>query len=544
MNSSKNYYKVTQAWEHVDRRDWLMLTIIGTALMLFLAFRFLLATGYSLFDPDEAMSSIAGASLLYGGLPYVDVMVHRGPLLYLWHGLVLAATGPYSYTAIHWSCILYAITCSGYLLRRVRLCFGRFTAAATSMALLILATVWICDEDLWALNADLMMGATAAAGFACLLQPISSNPIGRKRLALAGLLFGLAFTFKQSAFIFALVPCIVSLTAPGLNLRTRVSCCIASGLTFLIPFMAFATHYWSLGYWNEFWEGFYVYNSRYTTSTDILLINNMLSTALPYGLFLLFPVLATARLWRTKHQHNLGVILIWLLTTLLVATATANSSSNYLWPLNFVMAITTGITFNWLWRSRTLQSSWQRKGALAMTLVLLALLGSRVILGSVASVENIDLLAAQTQKKVGGTAAIFPDPDTVTKIIETTKEYTAESDTIFVMGGYAPEIHMLTQRPPASRFVTGNFVEQYYPGHFGPQGITAKRREELLTDIESSKPKLIFDPCELGYICHDADYVKNFLQTYLDRHYTEISEGIYLRNENSMLAADNQLFTD
>jgi hypothetical protein len=179
-----------------------------------------------------------------------------------------------------------------------------------------------------------------------------------------------------------------------------------------------------------------------------------------------------------------------------------------------------------------------------MTLVLLALLGSRVILGSVASVENIDLLAAQTQKKVGGTAAIFPDPDTVTKIIETTKEYTAESDTIFVMGGYAPEIHMLTQRPPASRFVTGNFVEQYYPGHFGPQGITAKRREELLTDIESSKPKLIFDPCELGYICHDADYVKNFLQTYLDRHYTEISEGIYLRNENSMLAADNQLFTD
>jgi len=544
MNSSENYYKVTQAWEHVDRRDWLMLTIIGTALMLFLAFRFLLTTGYSLFDPDEAMSSIAGASLLYGGLPYVDVMVHRGPLLYLWHGLVLAVSGPYSYTAIHWSCIIYAIACSGYLLRRIRVCFKRFTAASTSIALLILATVWICDEDLWALNADLMMGATAAAGFACLLQPISSNPINRTRLAVAGLLFGLAFTFKQSAFIFALVPGIVALTTPGLKLRTRISCCIISGITFLIPFIAFATHYWSLGYWNEFWEGFYVYNSRFTTSTDISPIINMASVVIPYGLFLLFPVTATIRLWRTEHQHNLGVILLWLLTALLVATATASSSSNYLWPLNFVIAVTTGITFNWLWRCRTLASSWQRKGALVVTLAVLVPLGTRVILGSAASVENIDILAAQIQKKVGGTATTIPDPETVAKIIATTKEYTAESDTIFVMGGYAPEIHMLTQRPPASRFVTGNFVEQYYPGHFGPLGITAKRSKELLTDIESSKPQLIFDPCELGYICHDADYVKNFLQPYLDKHYTEISEGIYLRNENSMLAADNQLFTD
>ena len=233
MNSSTNYYKVTQASEHVDRRDWLMLTIIGTALMLFVAFRFLLATGYSLFDPDEAMSSIAGATLLYGGLPYVDVMVHRGPLLYLWHGLVLAASGPYSYTAIHWSCILYAIICSGYLLHRVRLCFWRFTAASTSIALLILATVWICDEDLWALNADLMMGATTAAGFACLLRPVSSSPINKTRLAFAGLLFGLAFTFKQSAFIFAVVPGIVALTAPGIKLPTRISCFIISCLTFL-----------------------------------------------------------------------------------------------------------------------------------------------------------------------------------------------------------------------------------------------------------------------------------------------------------------------
>jgi hypothetical protein len=389
-----------------------------------------------------------------------------------------------------------------------------------------------------------MMGATAAAGFACLLQPISSNSINKTRLAIAGLLFGLAFTFKQSAFIFVLVPGIVALTAPGLKLRIRISCCIVSGITFLVPFMAFATHYWSLGYWNEFWEGFYVYNSRYTTSTDISLLKNMASVVQPYGLFLLFPVLATVRLWRTGHQHNLGVILLWLLTALLVATATASSSSNYLWPLNFVIAVTTGITFNWLWRCRTLASSWQRKGALVVALAVLVPLGTRVILGSAASVENIDILAAQTQKKVGGTAATIPDPETVSKIIETAKEYTAESDTIFVMGGYAPEIHILTQRPPASRFVTGNFVEQYYPGHFGPLGITEKRSKELLTDIEASKPQLIFDPCELGYICHEADHVKNFLQAYLDKHYTEISEGIYLRNENSMLAADNQMFTD
>jgi len=152
-------------------------------------------------------------------------------------------------------------------------------------------------------------------------------------------------------------------------------------------------------------------------------------------------------------------------------------------------------------------------------------------------VENIDKLSAQEPKKVGGTATIIPDPVTVAKIIDTTEQYTTATDTIFVMGGYAPEIHVITKRPPASRFVTGNFVEQYYPGHFGPLVITAERRRELLEDITSSKPQLIFDPCELGYICHEVDYVKELLQDYLNQYYTEISQGIFLRNEDSVLAA-------
>jgi len=537
MEQHKKYYKVTDAWEQVDRRDWLMLTVMFTALMLYIAFRFLLSTGYTLFDPDEAMSSIAGATFLHGGLPYVDVLVHRGPLLYLWHGVVLALFGPYSYAAVHWSALLYAIACSGYLLARVQLCFGRFTAAATSIALLILATVWVCDEDLWALNADFLMGATAAVGFACLLQPIRANPIGKTRLAVAGLLFGMAFTFKQSAFIFALVPGVIALTAPGLKIGDRIAGAVISGLAFLLPFVVFALHYSSLGYWNEFWEGFYVYNSQYATSNEGSIAVNMLFIMLPYGVFILFPAIAAARLWRTGHIHNLGVILIWLLTATLVATATSRSWANYLWPLNFAIAVVTGITFNWLWRSRSLPAGWRRGGALAVSVVFLALLGTRVLLGSMATVGKIDILATQTPKKVGGTATVIPDPAIVAKIIQTTAEYTTEKDTIFVMGGYAPEIHMLTKRPPASRFVTGNFVEQYYPGSFGPLTITAERRLELLKDIETTQPQLIFDPCELGYLCHDLDYVKELLQTYLDKYYIQISEGIYLRKSSPVLAS-------
>ena len=539
MDQQEKYYKVTNAWEQVDRRDWLMLTVIFTALMLYLAFRFLLSTGYTLFDPDEAMSSIAGATFLYGGLPYVDVLVHRGPLLYLWHGLILAVFGPYSYTAVHWACLVYAIACSGYLLARVNLCFGRFTAAATSIALLILATIWICDEDLWALNADFLMGATATLGFACLLQPISANPISKTRLAVAGLLFGMAFIFKQSAFIFAIVPGIVALTAPGLKFRDRIVGGFISGLAFLLPFLVFAFHYSSLGYWSEFWEGFYVYNSQYATSNDSKLGIHMLFIMLPYGIFILFPAVAAARLWRTDQVHNLGVTLIWLLTAVLVATATARSWANYLWPLNFVIAMTTGITFNWLWRSRAIAPGWRRSGALAVTVVFLALIGTRVLLGSMAAVGNIDTLSVQTPKKVGGTATVVPDPETVARIIDTTREYTTANDAIFVMGGYAPEIHMLTKRKPASRFVTGNFVEQYYPGSFGPLTITAERRLELINDIEAAAPQLIFDPCELGYLCHDLDYVKELLQAHLDQYYTEISTGIYLRKTSPMLAAED-----
>jgi hypothetical protein len=538
MGQHKKYYKVTHAWEQVDRRDWLMLTVMFTALMLYIAFRLLLSTGYTLFDPDEAMSSIAGATFLSGGLPYVDVLVHRGPLLYLWHGLVLAVFGPYSFNAIHWSCLLYAIACSGYLLARVQACFGRFTAALTSVALLVLATVWICDEDLWALNADFMMGATAAVGFACLLQPISANPISKARLAVAGLVFGLAFTFKQSAFVFAVVPGIVALTAPGLKLRDRITGSVVSGLAFLLPFLVFAFHYSSLGYWSEFWEGFYVYNSQYATSSDFTIVMHMLFIMLPYGIFILFPAVAAVRLWRTGHQHNLGVVLLWLLTSILVAIATERGWANYLWPVNFVIAVSTGITFNWLWRCRTMPAGWRRSGALAVTVVFMALLGTRILLGSMAAVGNIDILAAQTPKKVGGTATIVPAPETVAKIIGTVEEYTTAQDTIFVMGGYAPEIHMLSKRPPASRFVTGNFVEQYYPGTGGPLTITKQRRLELLSDIETAKPQLIFDPCELGYICHDFDYVKVLLQSYLDQHYTEISDGIYLRNQPLVLASD------
>ena len=242
--------------------------------------------------------------------------------------------------------------------------------------------------------------------------------------------------------------------------------------------------------------------------------------------------------WAPLWDQNLGVVLLWLLTSILVAIATERGWANYLWPVNFVIAVSTGITFNWLWRSRTMPAGWQRSGALAVTVVFMALLGTRILLGSMAAVGNIDILAAQTPKKVGGTATIVPDPETVAKIIGTVEEYTTAQDTIFVMGGYAPEIHMLSKRPPASRFVTGNFVEQYYPGTGGPLTITKQRRLELLSDIETAKPQLIFDPCELGYICHDFDYVKVLLQSYLDQYYTEISEGIYLRNESLVLASE------
>ena len=93
--------------------------------------------------------------------------------------------------------------------------------------------------------------------------------------------------------------------------------------------------------------------------------------------------------------------------------------------------------------------------------------------------------------------------------------------------------------PEESRFVTGNFVEQYYPGSFGPLTITAERRLELINDIEAAEPQLIFDPCELGYLCHDLDYVKELLQAHLDQYYTEISTGIYLRKTSPMLASED-----
>lgn len=150
-------------------------------------------------ERDEGTFAYAGHMLLSGVPLYTELCDLKLPGLYYTYGAFTALFG-YSAAGVHAGLLLFNLATIALLFVLARREFDGLTAALTAAAYAILS---LSPNVLgFAAHATQLLMLPAVAGMLLLTQAADRG--SQRRLFAAGLLFGLAFTIKQSAVFFAL----------------------------------------------------------------------------------------------------------------------------------------------------------------------------------------------------------------------------------------------------------------------------------------------------------------------------------------------------
>ncbi len=238
-------------------------------------------------------------------------------------------------------------------------------------------------------------------------------------------------------------------------------------------------------------------------------------------------------------RHNAGwLILIWSVSGALAAISPGRPWNNYLWALHAPFAAGCALGLQSMGKFlRPLEGPIRVRRAVAFTalLPLILVLMETTTIASGKWSRLITCLSAMPEPMyVGGVY----DATHITRaeLVNLIREKSGPDDSLYV-NGYVPELYILSKRHPASRHIISNFVEAYYPGSSSPTSIQPKFLQELLVDLERSKPRIIVDAVSLGYLGPANSALHKPLHEYIAGHYNEVSVNgtpvIYVRRNHS-----------
>ncbi len=167
---------------------------------------------------DTQVYSVVAIEMLHGGLPYVDAIERKPPLLFALYQGIFEVAGPYNPMALHVTALLWTLATMAIVYLIARRLFDPSTGF-TAALLYALFLAWGDYRNL-APNGELLMNLPVAAAVAITFAPGHSRL--RPELVLAGALVALAFLLKQPSGIAAL-PLGLYLFHPGYRSARRLA---------------------------------------------------------------------------------------------------------------------------------------------------------------------------------------------------------------------------------------------------------------------------------------------------------------------------------
>jgi len=464
------------------------------ALILIVSSR-LTSLGVAAWNMDEGVTAAIAEAILDGGIPYRDVVDHRGPATYYVYAAWFSLVGGDGLAKMQSLQVALMILVAGLAVGVYglgKMAGGNRTGGlAVFWFAIITSNGWV--GDVRAFHTEWVLALGSLAGVLFLLRALPARKLWL--LFLSGICFGFAFTAKQPAGLDMLAAsCLIAFdilvpvgASDSAGARARwgslLGCLVVTGLGFIFVPLVMATYLYSQGAWVDFLTWFWRYNTEFympmVSGADRLqaiftpwsshMVRDQLLIFIPAGLGLLLGIMLLINR-RAGIFHSLkdldwqGRIRLFFSTWLFFGWVAANLSGrdfgHYLIQLFVPLALISGVTLNSLadrydewavaYRAKTGRAYWPATSNAALIAVAVALV----------LVVNPYL----KRPEQGWPQLAYLDiPNTMPMdLANYLKERTGENDRIWVWG-WLSSIYVLAERQPASRFVYCSFLSGLVP---------------------------------------------------------------------------------
>ncbi len=454
---------------------------------------------------DEGYSSALALRLLHhGGLPYVEGVSLRGPVMYWVYELAIRLGGPFD---------VFPLRVAGWVLAS-GVVIGAWAAAraygshagaglAALLVVLHLTGLWHSYDGL-ALNAELIALPMVLAAIVLVLRAAQQS--GRDAYVSAGLAGALsaaaAFTKQNFAVhgVVALTYLIASSSAPQRVRDGRIAAFLVGALLIVALVVA---PYVARGELGAFWYYFVRYGREvYLAPVRPRDVSHVFEVYfLVKGHLLILAVAAWLVVKRPAVVPPASQLLLLVNPALaVVATVfTGRYFGHYFLEYDVLACVALGVALERLGTKRGLIALAALAPALAtLTLVLMGRQRTR-------KMGFDDAFPAEVREPVGAWVAAHTSPE----------------DEIFVWG-FRGEVHTSARRWPASRFVYAQYLSGVVPWYIEPIEVQMTRivpgsHTQLLADLDASHAPIIVDDGHSLFDRYMVDYPD--LAAYLDRSY-------------------------
>lgn len=531
---------------HIRPTQWVLILLCIAALLLRLP---------SCFTPfwslDEAVSACVANAILDGGIPYQDAIDHRGPVTYYAYSIIFFIFGQNNMIAVHFGLFLL-VACVGFLLYLCGVMIAERIAGLLAAAFFFLLAFGLFGaKDVLAAHTEYMIILFSTLAVYCFLRHLL-YPDRKWLLFVSGMCYGLAFFAKQPALVDAFAV-VCFLCAQMIFRKTtwqitmqRLSLLIAGSLSVSIVIIGF---FFFRGGLQDFVFYFWTYNTKfYITNAGFADRFNIMFDFFRYTFkyftlfvicFLSGGIYVVSRFLRSDrqqsfHKHDPQLLfVIWSIGALTVPVLSGRipSFGHYYIQLFPAFSIVCGIAAHgifegiksWLQQQEYRQNRMLHQWLLPGSALLLGLL---VILAPMLSIFAERFVASFPGS---GSNAIERT------VVQYIREQTTSDDSIFVWGFY-PELYVLTDRRPASRYTFTNVLTGFIPWmHMEMEydtsaAIVPGTWDILMDELLANQPALIIDtsPGQFrGYGKYPPQkfpVLSDFLKQYYEASHDVISE--------------------
>ena len=494
-------------------------------IVLILLFGFLLRTAYflhTLQDIDEGSHAAVAATLMNGGLPYLNAVNNKPPGIFFVYKITFSLFGRYNMTAVHLVAFIWTLA-TGIVLSILARNLGGRSAALCALLFYLTFTAALYPKMI-AANSEIFMALPYSLGVLLLWY---ASVRGKPYLYFAaGFISGLAPLFKQIGGVIVVALLVYLLVVlPLRHGRNRILPGIFAGVYYGIGFavptaiVAFLFHrsgiLTSWIFWNLTYASRYISTGNRALSFPAQLLAEfvpfVLSTLILWALALVWIKSVFANRHQPEHssQSDFPIfIALWFIVSTLATMLGTRMYGHYFIQILPSLALMASLYAGKLFaESHRLHAKAWRYAVLTLTIV-----PGLIFAGMAAAYES----TTDTWRE------IRPDFRPATDYIGS---HTRPDDRIFVWGWFTP-IYVYSRRAPSTRFVFTTMHTGYRRGDDPDEedrsdivwAAVPEAWPMLEEDLQRDPPELIIDTSPGNY----HDFGRYPLKAYpILRHYVD-----------------------